>query len=182
MKKVLIVVDMQNDFISGPLGSEEAKKIVPNVARKIEEWDGDVIFTFDTHYENYMKTKEGKLLPVPHCIEGTEGWKLEERIADALLAKAVEEKRNVERIKKRTFGSTVLPEIIRGEEIQCIEMVGLCTDICVISNALLLRANYPETEIVVDASCCASVTPEKHKAALEVMKSCQITIIGEEEK
>lgn len=179
MKKILIVVDMQNDFISGSLGSEDAQKIVPNVVRKIEEWEGDIICTLDTHGENYMETREGKFLPTPHCIEGTKGHQIEESVYFALLDQELQGKNSVSMLKKRTFGSTALPEIIRGEDVGYIELIGLCTDICVVSNAMLLKAHYPDVEIVVDASCCAGVTPEKHKAALEVMKSCQIIILNE---
>lgn len=175
MSKILIVVDMQNDFISGSLGTKEADAIVENVVRKIKEHDGPVIATFDTHERNYLETPEGKKLPVPHCIKMTSGWLLDEDVQAALF-----EKEQYKAITKPTFGSTGMVEYISNKFFKPeIELVGLCTDICVISNALLLKANFPDSEITVDASCCAGVTPEKHQAALEVMKSCQINVIGE---
>ncbi len=177
MKKILIVVDMQKDFVDGALGTAEAVAIVNNVAEKIENFDGDIYVTYDTHFENYMDTSEGKNLPVPHCIKGTEGWKLNDKVQEALILKKYEE------IEKITFGSVDLPEIIKGKydvnDIE-IELVGLCTDICVVSNALLLKANFPEIAVKVDAACCAGVTPESHNAALVTMKMCQINVIGEQ--
>ena len=174
MKKLLIVVDMQKDFVDGALGSKEAVEIVDNVVKKIEGFDGDIIVTYDTHPENYMETQEGKNLPVPHCIKGTDGWKL-----DANVQKAVD-KKEYKAIEKPTFGSTELPEYIKAnynpEEIE-IELIGLCTDICVVSNALLMKANFLETKVSVDASCCAGVTPDSHNAALTTMKMCQVNII-----
>ena len=175
MKKTLIVIDMQNDFISGSLGSKEAQAIVPNVVEKINNWDGDIIVTQDTHYDNYLETREGKYLPVKHCIEGTDGHKINEKVFDAL----VKHRGNFSALNKITFGSTALPEIIRGQDFDYIELVGLCTDICLVSNAMILKANYPEIDITVDASCCAGVTPESHQAALTTMKMCQINVIGE---
>lgn len=176
MKKFLIVVDMQKDFVDGALGSQEAQAIVENAVRKIEGFDGEIIATFDTHFENYMNTAEGRKLPVPHCIKGTPGWQLDARIAAALEGKGYE------RIEKITFGSVDLPDAIRklagGEDFSA-ELIGLCTDICVVSNALLLKAHFPEANISVDASCCAGVTPAAHIAALQTMKSCQIDVIGE---
>lgn len=166
--KVLVVVDMQNDFIDGAFGTKEAVAIVPNVAEKIKNFDGKIVFTRDTHEENYMDTQEGKNLPVPHCIWGTEGWKIREEL---------EELRTEEAIDKPTFGSTKLGELLKHEkDVESITLIGLCTDICVISNALLLKAYLPEVPIIVDASCCAGVTPESHKNALEAMKVCQIHI------
>ncbi len=174
MKKILIVVDMQKDFVDGALGSQEAVAIVDNVTKKIEGFDGDIIVTYDTHEENYMHTQEGKKLPVPHCIKGTEGWALDKKVQQALS------KKEYHTIEKPTFGSTDLPLYIKekysGEKI-VIELIGLCTDICVVSNALLLKASFPETEISVDAACCAGVTPESHNAALTTMKMCQINVI-----
>ncbi len=172
MRRLLIVVDMQNDFIDGALGTPEAEAIVENVKEKIRSYPApDIFATLDTHHENYMDTQEGKYLPVPHCIRGTKGWEIREDI-DALLAGAA-------RYEKPTFGSTALAADIRAlseqEEIE-LELVGLCTDICVVSNALLLKAAMPEVKISVDASCCAGVTPEKHLAALETMRSCQIQV------
>ena len=172
MKKLLIVVDMQNDFVDGALGSDEAVKIVPNVIEKIRSCDGDIIVTYDTHFDNYSETEEGKKLPVPHCIKGTHGWELNAGVAEALIGK------NVKYIEKPTFGSTEMAEYIRiaYDEIPDIELVGLCTDICVVSNAILLKANFYEADVSVDSSCCAGVTPESHNAALLTMKMCQINV------
>lgn len=173
MKKVLIVVDMQKDFVDGALGSNEAVKIVENVVNKIKVFEGDIIVTYDTHHENYMDTREGKNLPVPHCIKGTDGWNLDAKVQAAL------DQKTYKIIEKPTFGSTELPEYIKSnydpKSIE-IELIGLCTDICVVSNALLLKANFLETEISIDSSCCAGVTPESHNAALTTMKMCQIKI------
>ena len=176
MKKTLIVIDCQNDFIDGALGTKEAQAIVPNVIQKIADWDGDIICTLDTHTENYLDTKEGKILPVKHCIEGTSGHLINDDILAALVDHSFDA--SVNTLTKYTFGSTALPEIIRGSSVDYVEIVGLCTDICVVSNALILKANYPELDITVDASCCAGVTPESHKAALTTMKMCQINVIG----
>lgn len=176
MKRFLIVVDMQKDFVDGALGTAEAVAIVDHVVSKINEFDGDIIVTYDTHLENYMETSEGKKLPVPHCIKGTDGWKL-----DAKVQKALEGRSYIE-VEKPTFGSVELPEVLKAlveEEDFSMELIGLCTDICVVSNAILLKANYPEHEIIVDASCCAGVTPATHKAALETMKMCQIDVVNE---
>ena len=171
MEKLLVVVDMQKDFVDGALGTKEAEKIVGNVVKKIEGFTGDIIVTYDTHPENYMETLEGKNLPVPHCIKGTAGWMLDSRVQAAV------KKRNFKAIEKPTFGSTELAEYIRTNHNPVeIELVGLCTDICVVSNALILKANFPEINISVDASCCAGVTPESHNAALTTMKMCQINI------
>lgn len=175
MKKFLIVVDMQKDFVDGALGSPEAMSIVPNVVRKIEGFDGELIATFDTHHVNYMDTAEGKKLPVPHCIKGTPGWALDSAVAAAL------EQKGFTAVEKPTFGSTALPGVLRekaGEEDFSMELVGLCTDICVVSNALLLKAHFPENRISVDASCCAGVTPQSHDAAIATMASCQIDILN----
>ena len=174
MKKFLVIVDMQKDFVDGALGSKEACAIVPAAVRKIRTFDGGIFATFDTHFENYMETAEGRKLPVPLCIKDTEGWELDKDIAAALKGK------DYVPVEKNTFGSVDLPELIGkaadGEEFS-IELIGLCTDICVVSNALLLKANFPEAVIAVDEKCCAGVTPEKHEAALETMRSCQIDII-----
>ena len=167
--KTLIVVDMQNDFISGALGTPEAQAIVPNVKKKIEEYDARedaIVFTRDTHFENYLETNEGKNLPVKHCVMGTHGWE----IADGL------EVPYGRYINKPTFGWLGWKSLDFDDDI---EIVGLCTDICVVSNALILKAMFPEIKITVDASCCAGVTPETHKAALQTMKMCQINVIGE---
>lgn len=169
MKRLLVVVDMQKDFIDGSLGTKEAQEIVPNVAEKIKEYQnaGDqVVFTFDTHYENYLETQEGKRLPVKHCIKGTEGWELDKALQDF----------EGEYFEKPSFGSRELAQWAEKGEFSSIELVGLCTDICVISNALLLKAYLPETPVSVDASCCAGVSPESHNNALEAMKMCQIDV------
>ncbi len=168
MGKTLIVVDMQNDFITGSLGTKEAQDIVQKVKNKITEYQkrGDeIIFTRDTHQPDYLNTPEGKKLPVEHCIEGTKGW----QIADGL------EVDGAKYIDKPTFGWTHWNDRTFEE----IEMVGLCTDICVVSNALILKATFPDVEITVDASCCAGVTSATHNAALETMKMCQINVISE---
>jgi len=175
MKKILIVVDMQKDFVDGALGTKEAQAIVDNVVHKINTFDGDIFVTYDTHFENYMDTAEGKNLPVPHCIKGTDGWMLDAKVQAALDGKAYTP------VEKITFGSVDLPKLI-GEKYDVndieVELIGLCTDICVVSNAMLLKANYPEMPIRVDASCCAGVTPDTHNAALATMKMCQIQVIG----
>ncbi len=167
--KYLIVVDMQNDFIDGALGTKEAVAIVPKVKAKIESFDGKVIFTRDTHSENYLSTQEGANLPVEHCIKGTDGWQIRDEL-DAL--------RKSEAVDKPSFGSVELAEMLKNEEekIESIELIGLCTDICVISNAMIIKAYLPETPIEIDASCCAGVTPESHNRALDAMAVCQIKI------
>lgn len=173
MRQFLVVVDVQKDFVDGALGTKEAVGIVPNVVKKIKNFSGDIFVTYDTHFDNYMETSEGKKLPVPHCIKGTDGWKLNDQVQEALSDK------DYVAVEKRTFGSVALPEFIRekaGEEEFTVELVGLCTDICVVSNALVLKANFPEMEIMVDAGCCAGVTPESHQAALTTMKMCQILV------
>ena len=177
MRKILVVVDMQNDFIDGALGSPEAQAIVSNVVNKINDFKDEIIVTYDTHQGNYMETREGKYLPVPHCIENTNGWLLQPNVEVALISS------NVIRIKKPTFGAVQFVNMLKGmdEKNTEITLIGLCTDICVVSNAMLLKANYPEANIIVDASCCAGVTVESHKAALTTMKMCQIEIINNEE-
>lgn len=202
--KLLIVVDMQNDFINGSLGTPEAQAIVPNVVKKIENWDGKIICTLDTHDENYLSTMEGKKLPVEHCIKDSYGWETPRRITHMINTNE-----NAAFIPKSTFGAAALlgdialcPDSPNKELLQItsdmemqtffdnfinigplseIQLIGLCTDICVVSNALLAKAFFPEVPIVVDASCCAGTTPENHKAALQVMKCCQIDIINEED-
>lgn len=173
---ILVVVDMQNDFIDGALGTPEAEAIVPRVAERIKAFSGRVLYTRDTHGADYADTQEGRKLPVPHCIQGTAGWE---------LAPAIEALREEQPIDKPTFGSRYLGALLkaqdddlrkRGDRIGTITLVGLCTDICVISNALLLKAFLPEAEIAVDAACCAGVTPESHRTALAAMKTCQITV------
>ena len=173
MRKLLIVIDMQNDFIDAALGTKEAVSIVEAVKKKIRSYPvADVIATMDTHGENYMDTQEGKYLPVPHCIRGTEGWKIRPDVEELLTGAKIYE--------KPTFGSMKMAEDLKAlsgkEEIE-LELIGLCTDICVASNALLLKAAMPEVKISVDASCCAGVTPEKHAAAMETMRSCQIQVV-----
>ena len=173
MKDYLIVVDIQNDFVDGALGAGEAQAMIDAVAKRIRDFSGKVFVTMDTHFENYMDTREGKKLPVPHCIKGTDGWQLNDRIREALYGK------DFDVVEKHTFGSTELPKLIRsdaGDDEVSIELIGLCTDICVVSNALILKANFCESEVSVDASCCAGVTPETHRAALETMKMCQINV------
>ncbi len=167
MKRTLIVVDMQNDFIDGALGTKEAVAIVENVKQKIAEYyerGDEIIFTRDTHQANYMSTNEGKYLPVLHCVEGTEGWQVREGLA---VPGAIY-------VDKPTFGYLNWAEYGLEE----VELVGLCTDICVVSNALILKATYPEMKVSVDARCCAGVTPESHAAALVTMKMCQVEVIG----
>ena len=171
MRDVLVVVDMQNDFITGSLGTAEAVAIVPAVKEKIEGFSGRVIYTRDDHGENYLSTREGSVLPVEHCIRGSRGWE----ICDELLPLRGDV------VDKPTFSSVELGELLRGmkedEGIGEITVIGLCTDICVISNALLLKAFFPEARIVVDSRCCAGVTPESHETALSAMRACQIDTI-----
>ena len=172
MKNILIVVDMQNDFIDGALGTKEAVAIVPKVEEKIRNFDGEVFFTRDTHETYYLETQEGKNLPVKHCIRDTEGWQVRKEL-DVL--------RKTDPVDKETFGSTdlagELTMIDEDEGIGSITLVGLCTDICVISNALLLKATLPEVPIYVDAACCAGVTPESHENALKAMEACQVKVM-----
>ncbi len=175
MRKILLVIDMQNDFIDAALGSREAEAIVDAVKEKIRSYPAEnVIATMDTHGENYMDTQEGRNLPVMHCIRGTHGWQLQADIAELLKHAKIYE--------KPSFGSMELAEELKKlsekEEIE-LELVGLCTDICVVSNALLLKAAMPEVRISVDAACCAGVTAEKHRAALETMRSCQIHVVND---
>ena len=173
MKQFLIVVDMQKDFVDGALGTKEAAAIVPGVAEKIKAFDGEIFVTYDTHFADYMDTAEGRKLPVPHCIKGTDGWQLDKTVAAALEGK------DYKTVEKLTFGSVELPRMLKlaaGEEPFSLELIGLCTDICVVSNALLLKANFPEVPMTVDSACCAGVTPETHQAALATMACCQIDI------
>lgn len=173
--KILIVIDMQNDFITGMLGNPETVSVVDKVVNKINDFhtnekNGIIIATLDTHFENYLSTQEGKNLPIPHCIQGTDGWNLVDKIRNSLSEKDVI-------INKNTFGAIELPDIIRkigkADEIQ---IVGVCTDICVISNAMILKAAFPEVPIKVMANCCAGITPEGHENALNAMNICQIII------
>ena len=167
--KYLVVVDMQVDFITGSLGSEFAAAIVPNVVDKVKNFDGKIIFTRDTHFENYMNTQEGKNLPVPHCIKNSDGWQICNELKPYVNTV----------IDKLTFGSIELPKLLEsfGEPIEKIELCGLCTDICVISNAMILKAAFSEVPIAVDSSCSAGVTLESHNTALDAMKAVQIEIV-----
>lgn len=177
MKKVLVVIDMQNDFIDGSLGTAEAQAIVERVLEKIKAYPADRIYTTrDTHGEDYLKTPEGKSLPVVHCVRGTDGWQIRPEIARAMPEAVI--------VDKPTFGSRALAELLFEEnkkETLEIELVGLCTDICVVSNALLLKSFLPDNRISVDPACCAGVTPESHEAALLTMKMCQIAMEGQEQ-
>lgn len=167
---ILIVVDMQNDFIDGSLGTAEACDILRNVVAKINSFGGEVIFTRDTHGENYLETQEGQKLPVRHCVKDTDGWQLHRSIQKLAEGRTV--------IDKPAFGSLALAHYLQGkEDIDSIILVGISTDICVISNALILKAAFPETEIIVDKDCCAGVTPESHENALKAMEMCQVKII-----
>ncbi len=174
MQNILIVVDMQNDFVSGKLGKEENLTIVEGIRKKVLSFDGKVLFTRDTHHDNYLETEEGKNLPVVHCIENTRGWEIVDELRDL---------RNDGIIDKPTFGSVELGEKLREldreEKIGSVTLLGLCTDICVISNAIIAKAFLPDAHIVVDAALSKGVTDASHKTALEAMKSCQIEIIGE---
>lgn len=168
-EQILVVVDMQNDFIDGALGTKEAAAIVDKVREKMKTFDGEIVFTRDTHTEDYLETQEGKCLPVKHCIRGSKGWKITEQLNVPSEAKIFD---------KPAFGSVELASYLKGKEgLKRVELVGLCTDICVISNAMLVKAFLPEVEVLVDASCCAGVTPKSHENALEAMKMCQITIV-----
>ena len=179
MRKILVVIDMQNDFIDGALGTAEAVAIVPKVVEKVKGFKGTVIFTRDTHGENYMQTQEGRNLPVPHCIRDTPGWALEPDIAQTCA-------RGMMSIEKPTFGSTALCEYVctlaaekgavAGKGFH-VELCGVCTDICVVSNALLIKAALPEADLTVNGALCAGVTPQKHEAALETMRSCQVEVL-----
>ena len=174
MSRVLVVVDYQNDFVDGALGTAEAVDIIDKAVDIINAFDGEILVTFDTHYENYMETAEGKKLPVPHCIKGTDGWQLNEKIAAALDGKSYTA------VEKLTFGSTDLPELIKekaGDSDFEITLIGLCTDICVVSNALILKANFYDKKIIVDKNCCAGVTVDSHNAALTTMQMCQIEVV-----
>lgn len=170
MKKAIVVVDMQKDFIDGALGTKEAQEMLPHMEAKLSAAQAagtKLVFTMDTHGEDYLATQEGRRLPVPHCIRGTEGWEIAASLKPFVRAAAAV-------VEKPAFGSTELPALL--EDCDEIELVGLCTDICVISNALVLKAFYPEKKISVDASCCAGVTPESHAEALRAMKMCQVDV------
>lgn len=171
MRDILIVVDMQNDFIDGALGTPEAVAIVPNVKKKIQEFEGVVLFTRDTHESNYLQTQEGRNLPVPHCIRGTDGWQ---------IRKELDELRTTEPIDKVTFGSSqlgpILSQMNSEEPVGSITFIGLCTDICVISNVMIAKAFLPEVPIIVDAACCAGVSRQSHENALKAMEVCQVEV------
>ena len=175
MNEVLIVVDMQNDFIDGSLGTKEAEAIVEHVVEAIDRFEGSVIATRDTHPESYLSSREGRFLPVEHCIKDSDGWKIRSEVEEAL------KKKDALIIDKPTFGSEklvqVLKEMDRKQPIDQITLLGLCTDICVVSNALLVKAAFPELDIRVLKDCCAGVTPESHEAALTTMKMCQIEVL-----
>ena len=174
MKHFLIVVDMQKDFVDGALGTPEAVAIVPAVCEKIRAFGGEIIATYDTHPATYLDTAEGKKLPVVHCVKDTDGWQLDTAVASALA------EREWTSVEKPTFGSTDLPYLVKsmaGEEDFDVTLIGLCTDICVVSNALLLKAHFPEHTIAVDAACCAGVTLDTHAAALKTMAMCQIEML-----
>lgn len=174
MKNFLVVVDMQTDFINGALGSSEAVAIQPAVLNKIRSFQGEIFATLDTHTADYLQTAEGRHLPVAHCVRGTSGWQLDSEIAAAL------NERGAVLVEKPSFGSLILPQLIEdaaaGADFD-VTLIGLCTDICVVSNALLLKTRFHEKEVYVDAACCAGVTPELHRSALQVMASCQINVI-----
>ena len=176
MKHFLIAVDIQKDFVNGALGTKEAVAMIPAAVEKLKSFDGEIFVTLDTHFADYLQTAEGRKLPVPHCIKDTEGWQLDKAVAAALAD------REYTAVEKHTFGAKNLPELIEraaaGEDFD-LEVIGLCTDICVISNAMLVKAALPEVPVVVDAACCAGVTPESHRNALAAMKVCQIEIENE---
>ena len=172
--RALVIVDVQKDFVTGALGTAEAQAMLPRLLEKLRGFEGGVWLTLDTHGEDYLETQEGRYLPVAHCIKGTEGWQLEDEVG------RIARERDAAIVEKPTFGSEKLVEELRSlyEEgrLEGVELCGLCTEICVVSNALLLKAAMPELPISVDAACCAGVTPEKHRVALEVMRSCQIDV------
>ncbi|MBR1420171.1 MAG: cysteine hydrolase [Selenomonadaceae bacterium] len=169
MKHALIVVDLQKDFVDGALGTPEAQSMLPRLVEKLKSTSKDLFFTQDTHFEDYLSTQEGKFLPVKHCIKNSEGWKIVPELEKFIHGAIV--------IEKPTFGSLDLPKLLEGYD--SIELVGLCTDICVISNAMILKAAFPEIPISIDPNCCAGITPESHNRALESMKTCQIQIEGD---
>lgn len=174
MKHFLVVVDIQNDFVTGSLGTNEAVAIIDNCVDKIKNFDGEIVVTYDTHNNDYLNTAEGRKLPVEHCIKDTDGWKLNEKIENVLAG------RKYIAVEKPTFGCLELPKIIENlaqDEPFDITLIGLCTDICVVSNALILKAAFYESEVYVDSLCCAGVSVETHNAALDTMRCCQINVI-----
>lgn len=184
--KILVMIDMQNDFLNGTLGNPETAAVLPNVCSKIAEYfvktNYPLIYTMDTHGKDYLNTQEGKNLPIAHCIDGTDGWDLPKDLKN-LIVNSERAENDIICIKKNTFGAKQLPEILlsvekkMGEKLTEIEFIGVCTDICVISNAMLVKAFFPEVKITVDSKCCAGVTPQSHCNALEAMKMCQINVI-----
>ena len=173
-KKKLVVIDVQNDFVTGSLGTKEAQAMLPRLIEKVKAFDGEILMTRDTHEADYMETQEGRMLPVPHCIRGTEGWALVPEL------EAIRVEQNLKVYDKPCFGSLELVADMKAAyergELESLELIGICTDICVVSNALMLKSTMPELPMYVDAECCAGVTPEKHEAALEVMRSCQVNV------
>lgn len=177
-KNKLIIIDAQNDFITGSLGTEQARRMLPHLIAKAGRFSGEILMTQDSHTENYLDTQEGKMLPVVHCIIGTKGWEFAQELEKLRIEKEIKV------YQKPCFGSTELvadlEEAYNNHLLDSVELVGICTDICVVSNALMIKSALPELAVYVDASCCAGVTPQKHQAALEVMRSCQIIIKGED--
>ena len=174
MKHFLIVVDIQNDFVNGALGTKEAESIIAPACDKIKSFEGEIFVTYDTHFDDYLTTSEGVKLPVKHCIKGSEGWSL-----NADIQKALEGKKYTA-VEKLTFGSVELPSLIKdaaGDNDFDITLIGLCTDICVVSNALILKANFYDKNIIVNKNCCAGVTVDSHNAALTTMQMCQIEVV-----
>ena len=176
MEKKLILIDVQNDFVTGSLGTEEARRMLPHLIDKARHFSGEILMTQDSHSENYLDTQEGKILPVPHCTIGTDGWRFPQELEKLRVERAAKVYQNP------CFGSVrIVSDLKDASEknlLESVELVGICTDICVVSNALMIKSVLPELPVFVDASCCAGVTPEKHRAALEVMQSCQIIIKG----
>ena len=168
-KKLLVVVDTQVDFFTGPLGNPECLAIIPHIVKKINTFDGTVVCTMDTHADDYLETQEGKNLPIIHCLKDTPGWMLIPELQGIQMSKS---------FYKSTFGSIELAQWIKENGYTEVVLIGVCTDICVISNAFVIKAVNPEVKITVDAACCAGLTPEKHRAALDVMQSCQVNVIG----
>lgn len=173
MKKVLVVIDMQNDFITGVLGNSECRAVVPHVVKRVQEAVNDhtdLLFSQDTHQENYLSTQEGRKLPIPHCIENTDGWNIIPELEETAEQKGIV-------FKKETFGSRDIAEYVKAHGYEEVELIGVCTDICVISNAMTIKSFVPEAEISVNEACCAGVTPQSHRTAVEAMKACQINLI-----
>lgn len=178
--KTLAIIDMQGDFVDGSLGSKDAQRVVPNIVKKIEQEDWNaIVFTRDTHDENYLESQEGKWLPVPHCTYREPGWELVEAIEKAVLKKCEGETFFIPPINKPTFGTFEWKDRIRKKECNEIVLVGVCTDVCVVSNALILKAMFPEIRITVDASCCAGTSQTAHACALNTMKCCQVNVINQ---